>query len=209
MPLPPVREAEHWFVEAATAAVRAGEHLDPLAVELVVALVPHAPFVAAAIEQVEPLPDESTLAADAHRVCETLRSGDGRVDPQVARDLVTQLEERMLPAYRPGRGMGALEDDVAVAHAMAAAHRYGGDDTHLMMAEELMRSVVRRYWSELARHPLRVICEAAVVLDALAQQAEQPEYKARALEALDAAARGYKDLGWRAAPFVIALRMIR
>jgi hypothetical protein len=177
--------------------------------ELVVALAPHEPFVAAAIEQVEPLPPEEGLAAEAHRVSETLQSDAALVDPQLARDLVTRLEERILPAYRPGRGVGRLEDDVAVANAMTAAHRYGGDDTHLMMAEELMRSVVRRYWPELPRHPLRVLCEAAVVLDALAQQAEQPEYKARAVEALDAAARTYKDLGWRAAPFVLALRMIR
>lgn len=203
-----MRDAEEWFAAAAGRAICAGERLDPLALALLVALAPHEGYVHAAIEQVEPAPAEHGLAALAHEVSATLQSEAARADLAIARLAVTSLEERILPVYIPGRGVGRLEDDVAVAHAMLDAHRFGGDDTHLMMAEELMLSVVRRYWPELARHPLPVMCEAAVVLDALGRVAEKPEYRARAVEVLEAFAGSYRDFGWRAAPFVLALEMI-
>lgn len=231
MPLPSVREAEQWFVAAARAAVEAGERLDDAATELVMVLAPHETFIGRAIEDVEPASEEQGLAALAHNVCAAVRralDGTWNVEPGTPgnaepgtpngepgtwntelREAVTLLEERILPAYIPGRGVGRLADDVAVAHAMADAHQYGRDETHLMMAEELMLSVVRRYWANLAAQPLAVVCEAAVVLEGLARQAEKPEYRERAIEALEAVSGRYRDLGWRAAPFVLALRVIR
>jgi hypothetical protein len=207
VPLPSVREAEQWFVDAARAAVEAGERLDDAATELVMALAPHETFIATAIEHVEPASEEHGLAALAHHVSAALR--EPGTSAAEAGEAVTALEERILPAYIPGRGVGRIADDVAVAHAMADAHQYGRDETHLMMAEELMLSVVRRYWANLSAQPLPVVCEAAVVLEALARQAEKPEYRERAIEALESVSGRYQDLGWRAAPFVLALRVIR
>jgi len=218
-----VGETEQWFIDAARAAVEAGERLDDVAAELVVALAPHETFIGRAIEQVEPVHEEQGLAALAHDVSAALREA---LTPTLNREprtpnvepgtwnlehgkRVTGLEERILPAYIPGRGVGQLADDVAVAGAMADAHLYGGDETHLMMAEELMLSVVRRYWTNLASQPVRVVCEAAVVLETLARQTGNPQYRQRAVEALEGVSERYRDLGWRAAPFVLALRVIR
>lgn len=227
MPLPPVAETEQWFIDAARAAVEAGEQLDDVATELVVSLAPHETFISRAIEHVEPVHEEQGLAALAHTVSAALRDALSNVEPGTPnseprtwnlepgtwnlelRDAVTRLEEGILPAYIPGRGVGRLADDVAVAGAMADAHLYGGDETHLMMAEELMLSVVRRYWANLASQPLPVVCEAAVVLETLARQTGNPQYRERAVEALEGVAERYRDLGWRAAPFVLALRVIR
>lgn len=206
MVLPPLREAETWFIDAARRAVRRGERLDAAALSLVLTLAPHEAFVRGAIDAVDAASAGHGLAALAHEVLECLARGEEA--PELARDAVSALEERILPAYVPGRGLGCLEDDVAVAHAMLAAYQYGRDETHLMMAEELMRTAVRRRWPELPELPLAPVCEGAVVLDALGRATGNPEYSAAARSALEAFASSYRELGWRAAPFVRALKMI-
>lgn len=200
-------DAEQWFVGAARRAVEAGERLDATAMELAVLIAPSESFLSRAIDEMEPFTSDDGLAAHAHDVSSMFR-GVEPVDHAAARAAVTRLEERILAAYRPGCGLGRLEDDVAIAHAMLDAHAYGSDDTHLMMAEELMLSVIRRQWPDLRKHPLPVACEAAVVLDALGRMTEKVEYRERAVEALEIFAETYRDLGWRAAPFVLALKTI-
>jgi hypothetical protein len=208
VPLPSVRDAEAWFVGAARAAVESGERLDEVAAQLLVAIAPFEPWLGRAIDEVEASFEHDGLAAIARDTVARFEHGKWKRDPQSARDAVTRLEDHMLASYRPGCGFASVEDDVAVARAMLVAYEFGRDQTHVMMAEELMLHVLRRYWQELASFPLHVACETAVVLDGLASATEKPEYHTRAVEALDAFADRYRDLGWRAAPFVLALKMI-
>lgn len=207
--MPSREEAASWFLEIAREAVRSGDRLDADAVRLLMALAPGDPIVAIAINQ---LADEaeppSTLAEAAHAAVASLRQAVLARDGALARQTVTALETEVLRAYRPSLGLGRCADDVAVSLALLAAFDVGGDEAHLMMAEELMLGVLRREWPHRAEHGLAVNCDAAVALAALHARTGKAEYRARALEILDGYAVEYRALGVRAAPYVSALQMI-
>jgi hypothetical protein len=217
--LPPFAEdASAWFVETARAAVMSGARLDAAAVELLIALAPGDPAISVAIANLEhesPNPEPGTwnlergsLAAVAREAIVRLRQAVAAGDEPAARETVTAFEEAVLRTYRPSHGLDSFPDDAAVAIAMLAVHDVGGDETHLMMAEELMLGVIRREWHRRAHHGLAANCDAAVALAALAARTGKAEYQARALEVMHGYAATYRDHGVDAAPYVSALRVI-
>jgi uncharacterized protein YyaL (SSP411 family) len=149
-----------------------------------------------------------TLADVAREAIARLRQASAARDEASAREVVTALEHDVLRAYRPSHGLGRFEDDVAVALAMLAAYDVGGDETHLMMAEELMLGAMRREWDRRMRHGLAANCEAAVALAALASRTEKPEYRERALEVMHGYGATYREHGVGASPYISALRGI-
>jgi hypothetical protein len=217
--LPSARDAAAWFVETAHAAIAAGARLDPTSARLLIALAPDDPLLAGAIENVElgtrnpelgtGNPEPDTLASHAHATSDALRRALDARDEALARAAVTNLEELVLRVYRPAHGLGSFEDDVAVAAAMLDAYEIGHDQTHLMMAEELMLIVLRRHWKDRGNSSIAVNCEAAIVLGRLAEHTETPAYRDRGVEALEPFAETYRTFGLAAAPFVSALHMIR
>jgi uncharacterized protein YyaL (SSP411 family) len=205
--LPSADVAGAWFVEAARAAVHAGERLDARAVQLLIALSPGDPAIASAIETL--IVEPATLAGYAREATARLRDAVAAGDEAAARETVTALETEVLRAYRPSRGLERVEDDIAVAFALLAAYDIGADQTHLMMAEELLLGFLRREWDQRAELDLAISSDAAVALAALAERTEKPEYRERALEVMVAFATSYRDHGVRAAPYVSALRLLR
>ncbi|MGH9349823.1 MAG: hypothetical protein ACRD26_21440 [Vicinamibacterales bacterium] len=149
-----------------------------------------------------------SLAEVARHATARLRDVVAAGDEAAARETVTALETEVLRVYRPARGLGRFEDDVAVALAMLAAYDVGDDQTHLMMAEELMLGVVRRDWTSRADRGLAANCEAAVALAALASRTGKAEYRERAFEVMLGYAATYRELGVDAAPYVSALQAI-
>ncbi|MGH8187089.1 MAG: hypothetical protein ACREUC_11030, partial [Steroidobacteraceae bacterium] len=166
----------------------------------------------------EPAPEPGTwnaepgtappLATQAREAIARLRDATAMHDETAARETVTALEHDVLAVYRPSHGLGRFEDDVAVALAMLAAYDVGADETHLMMAEELMLGVIRRDWDRRTQYGLAVNCEAAVALAALATRGGKAEYREYALDILRDYAATYRGHGVRAAPFVSALLSI-
>jgi hypothetical protein len=224
--LPSARAAAAWFVETAHAAMAAGTRLDPASARLLIALAPDDPLLANAIENVEAetgnrgpetgnrepetgYAEPDTLVTHARAASDALRRAVDTRDEALARAAVTILEEHVLRVYRPAHGLGSFEEDIAVAGAMLDAYEIGQDETHLMMAEELMLTVLRRYWKDRGRWAIAANCEAAVVLGRLAEQTEKSEYRDRAIEALEPFAETYRSYGLGAAPFVSALHVIR
>lgn len=206
MTLPLPDAAATWFVATAKAALDAGERLDAHAVSLFISLCPDDTHTSAAIEHLDDATANGIIAL-ARQATDALRA-DGRV-PSTARAAVTALEEEVLRRYKPGRGLGRFEDDAAVASALLHAFDVGGDPAHLMMAEELALTALRRYDVTAGAAALAAASELAVVLWNLAEPAEQPDYRERARETLAALAATYQQHGWRAAPFVSALHAIR
>lgn len=178
--------------------------------------------------------------ANAHMAAALLRVASASRDEELARNAVTGLERVVLAAHRPGQGVahwaasdGAgserlLRDQVAVADAMLAAHQVGGNETHLMMAEELMLGALRQHWNADAwmfrdaapksgdigllarpRYPLDVNADAVRVLTILAERAGKREYKSRALDVLRAFALTSHEHGLLAAPYVSAMLLIK
>lgn len=238
MLLPSAGDAAAWFVETAHAAVRSGARLDADAVQLLMSLAPDDPVVPVAIDRLasDPRPARTSepgtgnpehgtgnlergtrnpergtdvsLAEVARHATTRLRDVVAAGDEAAARETVTALETEVLRVYRPARGLGRFEDDVAVALAMLAAYDVGDDQTHLMMAEELMLGVVRRDWTSRADRGLAANCEAAVALAALASRTGKAEYRERAFEVMLGYAATYRELGVDAAPYVSALQAI-
>jgi uncharacterized protein YyaL (SSP411 family) len=206
--LPSAADAAAWFVETAHAAALSGAPLDAGAVQLFIALAPEDTAVPMAIESAHAPAERGALADVARSATTRLREAVAAHDEAVARETVTALETEVLGGYRPGRGLGRFEDDVSVALAMLTAYDVGADETHLMMAEELMIGVTRRYWERRMEYGLAANCEAAVALAALASLTGKPEYHERALEVMHGYADTYRDLGVGAAPYVSALQLI-
>lgn len=209
MPLPSPDDAADWFVATAKAALDAGERLDAAAVSLFIALAPGASHADAAIAQLDDPPAAGSLFVLARHTADVLQSDGGAPDETASREAVTALEEEVLRHYQPGRGLGRFEDDAAVASAMLRAFHVGRDPAHLMMAEELALSALRRYDTTAGHAALAAAAEMAVVLWHLAEPTEKPEYRDRARATLAALSATYRQHGWRAAPFVSALHAIR
>jgi hypothetical protein len=205
--LPRAHEVAAWFLDVARAHVAGGGRMPARDVELLIALAPGDALIDAAIEGSE-ADDGAGFAALARAASARLREAAASGDEALARETVTALEVELLRLYRPARGLGRFEDDVAAAAVMLDAHEIGGDDAHLMMAEELLLGAIRRYWTDRDRHPVRVNCDAAVALARLAAQPGRASYRDRALEVLAGYAGTYRALGIEAAPFVSALHLI-
>jgi uncharacterized protein YyaL (SSP411 family) len=179
------------------------------------------------------------IEANALMTSALLRVASRSRDEPLARTVVSGLERVVLAAYQPsvgvchwigGDGIGferLLADQVAVAEAMLVAHEIGRDETHLMMAEELMRGTIRRCWDHTIRafrdrpcetagegalacplYPLVANCRAVRVLLTLADRMNQPEYRAHAGEIIDTFACCYRDYGLLAAPYASAVQVI-
>jgi uncharacterized protein YyaL (SSP411 family) len=174
---------------------------------LLMALAPGDPVIDDAIATVIAPP--ASLAARARDAVARLREAVAARDEAAARETVTALEAEVLRVYRPSCGLDCFADDVAVALAMLAAYDVGADETHLMMAEELMLGVLRRAWMHRARYDLAANCEAAVALAALAHRTGKAEYHERALEVMHEYAGTYREHGVAAAPYVAALLALR
>ncbi len=210
MVLPSAEEAGAWFVEAAKAALDRGERLDTPAVSLFLALSPGEPHANAAIAQLDHEPPvSSTVFALARHASDVLDAAGRPPDESAARHAVTALEEEVLRRYRPGEGLGSFEDDAAVASALLRAFHVGHDPAHLMMTEELALTALRRHVVTSELGALTAGAEMAVVLWHLAEPAEKPAYRDRALEMLLGLSATYQQHGWRAAPFISALHAIR
>jgi uncharacterized protein YyaL (SSP411 family) len=225
--LPFAEDAAAWFVETARAAVASGERLDADAVQLLMTLAPGDSAIPIAIERLaletgttkqEPRTENrepgtgkqepGTLAGHAREAIARLREAVVARDEAAAREIVTALELEVLGRYRPSHGLDGFENDIAVALAMLAAYDIGADESHLMMAEELMLGMIRREWAGRAEYDIAANCEAAVALAALAARTGKPEYRDRALEVMRGYAATYRELGMRAAPYVSALQVI-
>ena len=209
MTLPLPAAAAAWFVATAKAALDAGERLDAAAVSLFISLSPDDSYASAAIDRLDEADSSGNLLALARHASDVLQSDAAALDATAARQAVTALEEEVLRRYRPGHGLGSFEDDAAAASAMLQAFDVGRDPAHLMMAEELALTALRRYDVTAGRSALAAASEMAVVLWHLAEAAEKPEYRERARQTLSALTSVYQQHGWRAAPFVSALHAIR
>ena len=174
MPLPLLDDAAAWFVATAKAALDAGERLDAAAVSLFIALCPTDPVATVAIERLDEPAPARTLLALARYASDALQIDARRRDEAAARDAVTLLEEEVLRRYKPGYGLGNFEEDAAVASAMLQAFDVGRDPAHVMMAEELALTALRRYDVTAGLASLTAASELAVVLWHLAELAENP-----------------------------------
>jgi hypothetical protein len=92
---------------------------------------------------------------------------------------------------------------------MLRAFHVGHDPAHLMMAEELALTALRRYDVTGGVSALAAASEVAVVLWHLAEPAEKPEYREQARHTLALLTPAYRQYGWRAAPYISALHAIR
>ena len=110
-------------------------------------------------ETLEPPVVDRTLFTDlnAQAAVTWLRAGEALEDVEAARFAVQSLERVLLAAYRPGEGVahyhdasgevrGLLSDQVHAAWALLHVHDATGDETYLMLAEELARTALRTHW---------------------------------------------------------------
>jgi uncharacterized protein len=185
---------------------------------------------------------DQTLYVDSNARIATalLHVAQASHDEALARTAVSGLERVLLAAYRPSEGAAhwvdpdgsvgrerLLADQVAVAETMLTAHEVGHDDTHLMMAEELMLGALRRHWhaagwsfrdvpadgeaiAALAtpRYPVATNADAARVLTTLAERTGKSEYRMRALDILRAFALTSHDERLLAAPYICAMQAL-
>ena len=165
-----------------------------------------------------------------------LRAGEVLEDTDAGRFAVQSLERVLLATYRPGEGVahyhdatgevrGLLSDQVHAAWASLHVHDATGDETYLMLAEELARTALRTHWDSRgggfldrapggaddigllrdAVKPLALNCLAARVLSRLAMLTGREELQARALEALASQTGVYRSLGIGGAPYGLAI----
>src|SRR5215212_9154664 len=165
-----------------------------------------------------------------------LRAGEALEDVTVGRFALQSLERVMLATYRPGQGLahyhdasgevrGLLSDQVHAAWALLHVHDATGDETYLMLAEELVRTALRTHWD--SRHggfldhapggpddfglltdpvkPLVLNCLAARVLSRIAALTSHSELQARALETLASQTGTYRSLGIGGAAYGLAI----
>jgi uncharacterized protein len=165
-----------------------------------------------------------------------LRAGEALEDIEVGRFAVQSLERVLLATYKPGDGVahyhdaagetrGLLSDQVHAAWALLHVHDATGDETYLMLAEELARTALRTHWDPreggfldhapggpddlgLLQDPVKPLalnCLAARVLSRLATLTGRQELQAHALETLAAQTGVYRSLGIGGAPYGLAI----
>jgi hypothetical protein len=189
-------------------------------------------------ETLEPPVVDRTLFADlnAQAAVAWLRAGETLEDVEAARFAVQSLERVLLSTYRPGGGVahyhdasgetrGLLSDQVHAAWALLHVHDATGDETYLMLAEELARTALRTHWDTRAGgfldhapggpddigllrdpvKPLAINCLAARVLSRLAALTGRQELQGHALETLASQTGAYRSLGIGGAAYGLAI----
>jgi hypothetical protein len=134
--------------------------------------------------------------------------------PNLLGAAVNELERIVAAHYEPGRGMGALEDQIATASTLLTAYVLTGRVPYSMLADELVRAALRTSW---ASRSFEFNCEAALVCVRLAELHRDADYRRMAVTSANGdygqeAARvlacqlpRVRDLGTAAAPFGLAL----
>ena len=189
-------------------------------------------------ETLDPPVVDRTLFTDvnAQAAIAWLRAGEALDDVDARRFAVQSFERVLLSTYKPGEGVahvhdaagevrGLLADQVHAAWALLHVHDATGDDTYLMLAEELARTTLRTHWDApdggfldhppggvddigLLRDrvkPLALNCLAARVLARLAVLTGREELHTRALETLASQTGTYRALGIGGAPYGLAV----
>jgi uncharacterized protein len=189
-------------------------------------------------ETLEPPVVDRTLFTDlnAQAAVAWLRAGEALEDIAIGRFGLQSLERVLLATYKPGAGVahyhdaagevrGLLGDQVYAAWALLHVHDATGDETYLMLAEELARTALRTHWDArgggfldhvpggpddigLLRDPVKPLvlnCLAARVLSRLAALTGREELQAHALEALASQTGAYRALGIGGAPYGLAI----
>jgi uncharacterized protein YyaL (SSP411 family) len=159
-------------------------------------------------------------------------------EPALAEAGIAILEHVVPAAYDRGSGVahcldprprvrGLLGDQVAVSHALLEAAAASGRDAYVDLAEELMRSCLRKLWDEgrgalldrlrttagagdvgrlaVPHWPLVANCEAAGVLARLAVLKSDDELAARALRILASFADDWPAHGLDGASYALAV----
>jgi uncharacterized protein len=189
-------------------------------------------------ETLDPPVVDRTLFTDlnAQAAVTWLRAGEVLEDVEMGRFGVQSLERVLLATYRPGEGVahhhdasgevrGLLSDQVHAAWALLHVHDATGDETYLMLAEELARTALRTHWDAggggfldhapggsddigLLRDPVKPLalnCLAARVLARVATLTGREELQARALDTLASQTAVYRSLGIAGAPYGLAI----
>jgi uncharacterized protein YyaL (SSP411 family) len=181
---------------------------------------------------------DRTLFTDlnAQAAAAWIRAGEVLSDIDAGRFGLQSLERVLLATYKPGDGVahyhdaegetrGLLSDQVHAAWALLHVHDATGNETYLMLAEELARTALRTHWDArdggfldhvpggpddvgLLRDPVRPLalnCLAARVLSRLAILTGRDELQARALDTLASQTGVYRALGIGGAPYGLAV----
>lgn len=209
--LPPAREAAGWLIETARQALAAGDRIDLDTVLALRALAPRDPVVAMAIDRLDSRDEDvaaNSLAAKARHTSAALMIALESNDQEFGRQVVSDFETDLLSVFRPGRSLGAFEDDVAMASLLLDVWEAGRQLPHQMMAEELMRIALREYWRDRHQLVFAVRSEAARTLARLYRATDKPEYYDYAVALLRDFADTYQQHGLAAARYVLALQVI-
>lgn len=150
------------------------------------------------------------------------------------RDFALQaLESAIVPAYKPGDGVGhmsggsegeaargLLTDQVHTAGALIWAHAATGQLPYSMLATELIEFAIRTMWDPRAQCfrdrtdpddpliPFELNCHAACVLDRLAALTRTGAYRDRATSILESLAGGFARRDLFGAPYAVAVREV-
>lgn len=107
------------------------------------------------------------VAAAALEAC--LRAAMLDEHRSLAQPSIDQLERIVKAAYKPGSGVGACANQIAMAGALLAAHQLSGRLPYSMLAEELVaaaRPLMENEFDFLtACHAARVLCHLAALHD--------------------------------------------
>jgi uncharacterized protein len=163
-----------------------------------------------------------------------LTAGERLGDEALGRFAAQTLERVLVETYRPGDGVGhyaggavrgLLGDQVHAAWALLHLHRATGDETWSMLAEELVRTVLRTHWDDREggfydrvpggadeigmlrdrMKPLATNCLAARVLARLSTLTGQYDLQQAAVAALASQTGVYRTHGIDAAPYALAV----
>jgi uncharacterized protein YyaL (SSP411 family) len=189
-------------------------------------------------ETLDPPVVDRTLFTDlnAQAAVAWLRAGEALEDVEAGRFAVQSLERVLLATYKPGEGVahyhdasgevrGLLSDQVHAAWALLHVHDATGDETYLMLAEELARTALRTHWDRrdggfldhapggaddvgLLADPVKPLvlnCLAARMLSRIATLTGRGELQARALETLGSQTGAYRALGIGGAAYALAI----
>ena len=210
--LPTAHEAAAWYLDVARATLDAGGSLDVDAVLALRELAPGDPLVAEAVERLDaalPGPPAEGLLARAQDTAAAFAIAVESQDQTRARQIVDDLETDLLAAFRPGQSLGSVEADVAIASLLLDFWDLGRQLPHAMMAEELMRIMLRVHWDGQPELPFAARAEAARTLLRLHRSPQsRPEYYDHGIAILHDLAGCYRQQGFRAAPYVRALQLI-
>jgi hypothetical protein len=172
---------------------------------------------------------------NAQAVSAMLHAAAVTQDDETGRRVLAVLERVLLSAYKPGHGVahgaggvrGLLTDQVAMAGANLDAWDATGNIVYRMMAEELMHYALRTMWDDergglfdrdesaepgevpaQRMKPFVLNCEAALVLQRLAQAVNEPQFARRAALTLDAMRPMAAAHGPIAAHYLLARRAV-